>query len=107
MPVNLYYTQKGRGFQQENVKYSKESAEIHLKRTCNVWRCSPLPPRLRRNRLHRLFRSRFSALSSHPSCSWKACQDVKKAVSETDGLLKSGGAEETRTLDPHTASVML
>ena len=33
MPVNLYYTQKVRGFQQEKVKYSKESAEIHLKRT--------------------------------------------------------------------------
>ena len=33
MPVNLYYTQKVRGFQQENVKYSKESVEIRLKRT--------------------------------------------------------------------------
>ena len=33
MPVNLYYTQKVRGFQQEKVKYSKESAEISLKRT--------------------------------------------------------------------------
>ncbi len=33
MPVNLYYTQKVRGFQQENIKYSKESAEIRLKRT--------------------------------------------------------------------------
>ena len=33
MSVNLYYTQKVRGFQQEKVKYSKESAEIHLKRT--------------------------------------------------------------------------
>ena len=30
MPVNLYYTQKVRGFQQESVKYSKESAEIRL-----------------------------------------------------------------------------
>ena len=29
MPVNLYYTQKVRGFQ----KYSKESVEIRLKRT--------------------------------------------------------------------------
>ena len=34
------------------------------------------------------------------------CQQ-SEAVSKTDGLLKSGGAEETRTLDPHTASVML
>ena len=33
MPVNLYYTQKVRGFQQEKVKYSKENVEIHLKRT--------------------------------------------------------------------------
>ena len=33
MPVNLYYTQKVRGFQQENIKYSKESVEIRLKRT--------------------------------------------------------------------------
>ena len=33
MPVNLYYTQKVRGFQQESVKYSKESIEIRLKRT--------------------------------------------------------------------------
>ena len=33
MPVNLYYTQKIRGFQQEKVKYSKESVEIRLKRT--------------------------------------------------------------------------
>ena len=32
MPVNLYYTQKVRGFQQTRVKYSKESVEIHLKR---------------------------------------------------------------------------
>ena len=33
MPVNLYYTQKVRGFQQESTKYSKESVEIRLKRT--------------------------------------------------------------------------
>ena len=33
MPVNLCYTQKVRGFQQEKVKYSKESVEIRLKRT--------------------------------------------------------------------------
>ena len=33
MPVNLYYTQKVRGFQQEKVKYSKESVELRLKRT--------------------------------------------------------------------------
>ena len=28
MPVNLYNTQKVRGFQQTRVKYSKESVEI-------------------------------------------------------------------------------
>ena len=33
MPVNLYYTQKVRGFQQKEVKYSSKSVEIHLKRT--------------------------------------------------------------------------
>ena len=33
MPVSLYYTQKVRGFQQEQVKYSSKSVEIHLKRT--------------------------------------------------------------------------
>ena len=33
MPVNLYYTQRVRGFQQENVKYLKNSVEIQLKRT--------------------------------------------------------------------------
>ena len=33
MPVNLYYTQRVRGFQQESVKYSKESVEICLKRS--------------------------------------------------------------------------
>ena len=33
MPVNLYYTQKVRGFQQEQVKYSSKSVEIRLKRT--------------------------------------------------------------------------
>ena len=33
MPVNLYYTQKVRGFQQENIKYSKESVELRPKRT--------------------------------------------------------------------------
>ena len=33
MPVNLYYTQKVRGFQQESVKYSTKSVEIRLKRT--------------------------------------------------------------------------
>ena len=33
MPVNLYYTQKVRGFQQTSAKYSKESVEIRLKRT--------------------------------------------------------------------------
>ena len=40
MPVNLYYTQRVRGFQQESVKYSKESVEIRLKRTkhqCPYW----------------------------------------------------------------------
>jgi ribosomal protein S27AE len=33
MPVNLYYTQRVRRFQQESIKYSKESVEIRLKRT--------------------------------------------------------------------------
>ena len=33
MPVNLYYTQKVRGFQQTSVKYSTKSVEIRLKRT--------------------------------------------------------------------------
>ena len=33
MPVNLFCTQKVRGFQQELGKYSPKSAEIHLKRT--------------------------------------------------------------------------
>ena len=33
MPVNLYYTQKVRGFQQENVKYSQNSVKIQLQRT--------------------------------------------------------------------------
>ena len=38
MPVNLYYTQKVRGFQQEKVKYSQESVELRLKRT--KYQCS-------------------------------------------------------------------
>ena len=33
MPVNLYYTQEVRGFQQEQVKYSSKNVEIRLKRT--------------------------------------------------------------------------
>ncbi len=33
MSVNLYYTQKVRGFQQTRVKYSKERVEFCLKRT--------------------------------------------------------------------------
>ncbi len=33
MPVNLYYTQKICGFQQEQEKYSSKSTEIHLKRS--------------------------------------------------------------------------
>lgn len=33
MPVNLCYTQKVRGFQQEKVKYSSKSVEIRLSRT--------------------------------------------------------------------------
>ena len=33
MSVNLYYTQKVRGFQQTRVKYFKENVEICLKRT--------------------------------------------------------------------------
>ncbi len=49
----------------------------------------------------------FFRLINPPAVRGMACQAVKKAVSKTDGLLKAGGAEETRTLDPHTASVML
>ena len=33
MPVNLYYTQRVRGFQQESEKYTEESATFHLRRT--------------------------------------------------------------------------
>ena len=33
MPVNLYYTQKVRGFQQEQEKYFRKSVELRLKRT--------------------------------------------------------------------------
>jgi len=33
MPVNLYYTQHVRGFQQESVKYSRLKVEISLRRT--------------------------------------------------------------------------
>ena len=33
MPVNLYYTQRVRGFQQESEKYTGESATFHLHRT--------------------------------------------------------------------------
>ena len=33
MPVNFCYTQKVHGFQQKKIKYSKEDAEIRLKRT--------------------------------------------------------------------------
>ena len=33
MPVNLYYTQHVRGFQQERVKYSLRKEEITLRRT--------------------------------------------------------------------------
>ena len=40
MPVNLCYTQKVRGFQQEKVKYSKESAEIHLEQLQSGHYCS-------------------------------------------------------------------
>ena len=56
MPVNLYYTQKVRGFQQESVKYSKESVEIRLKRTkhqcpyCGSTDVKPEPLRRRRVR---------------------------------------------------------
>ena len=45
MPVNLYYTQKVRGFQQEKVKYSKESVEIRKQRFlryCAVCFCNSL-----------------------------------------------------------------
>ena len=56
MPVNLYYTQKVRGFQQEKVKYSKEKVEIHLKTTkqqcpyCGSSAVTVEP--LRRRRIH-------------------------------------------------------
>ena len=33
MPVNLYYTQKIRGFQQRHVEYYGEKAMYELKRT--------------------------------------------------------------------------
>jgi len=33
MPVNFYYTQRVRGFQQESEKYTGESATFHLRRT--------------------------------------------------------------------------
>lgn len=33
MPVNLYCTQRVRGFQSQNEKFSKESVEIQIKRT--------------------------------------------------------------------------
>ena len=33
MPVNLYYTQRVRGFQQESEKYTGESATFSLRRT--------------------------------------------------------------------------
>lgn len=38
MPINLYYTQRIRGFQQESVKYNTSSVRYSLKRTrfqCN------------------------------------------------------------------------
>ena len=37
MPVNLYYTQKVRGFQQETVKYSERTVTFTLQRT--IHRC--------------------------------------------------------------------
>ena len=55
MSVNLYYTQKVRGFQQENVKYSQNSVEIQLKRTkhqcpyCGSTTVTVEPIRRRRN----------------------------------------------------------
>ena len=33
MPVNLYYTQRVRGFQQDSEKYTSESATFLLRRT--------------------------------------------------------------------------
>ena len=56
MPVNLYYTQKVRGFQQESIKYFQENAEIRLKRTkhhcphCGSTAVSVEPVRTRRIR---------------------------------------------------------
>ena len=56
MPVNLYYTQKVRGFQQTSVKYSTKSVEIRLKRTkhqcphCGSTAVTVEPIRIRRIR---------------------------------------------------------
>jgi transposase len=56
MPVNLYYTQKVRGFQQTIVKYSTKSVEIRLKRTkhqcphCGSTAVTVEPIRIRRIR---------------------------------------------------------
>ena len=64
MPVNLYYTQKVCGFQQENVKYSKNRVEIRLKRTkhqcpyCGSTVVTVEPIRLRRIRGESLGRCR-------------------------------------------------
>ena len=68
MPINLYYTQKVRGFQQENIKYSKESAEISLKRTkhqclhCGSTAVTIEPIHLRRIRGEPLGRCRKAVL---------------------------------------------
>lgn len=37
MPVNLYYTQRIRRFQQESVKYNGSSVRYSLKRTMGCW----------------------------------------------------------------------
>ena len=56
MPVNLCYTQKVRGFQQKEVKYSSKSTEIHLKRPkhqcphCGATAVTIEPIRIRRIR---------------------------------------------------------
>ena len=54
----------------------------------------------------RLLRIRFTPCQS-TRWSRDGLPRRKKSRQISDGFWKSGGAEETRTLDPHTASVML
>ena len=52
------------------------------------------------------FASVFPSCQS-PAVRGMACQAVKKAVSKTDGLLKAGGANGSRTHDLYDANVSL